>query len=909
MSHLQAKDAVQFQIRQNRLRRPRCPVDVIPRPRLLQLLDAPARLTVVVAPAGYGKTTLICNWLDSRRQPAAWVTLASDDSGLREFLMQTLLAVQIVLPSFGDGLLERFESNTLPPIAVIAEMLYQAFADAGQDLVLVLDDYHLLGDSEVHALLTALLSLHPLHLHLVITARHDPPLPLLSLRLHDRIVEIRGTDLRFSEKETLRLFEGQWAEPLSKTEINELVRGTDGWVMALRLAKLFFLQEQGFASLGKALDAGSYHAVEFLSEEVFVRLPQQVQVFLMRTAVLEQLCPGVCAAVGEVSEHDARAILRWLEDHGIFTVAMDEAHVWFEYHTLFRRLIKQQMGNAFTPQQIGEFHHLASTWYLNNGYTDDAIRHALMAGERGAALKIFAQVRPAIMNMQGWLRLANLIRLFPEEIRAREPELLIAEMWIARIQNDTKAVRANLAGAEAALLLQREQLSTPDREGREALAQLQGELEALKMFVCYWSMDATATIRHGLNCLALIPQEDTFVRIFVVIFLSLAHHMQGDLQAAYRVVDEYARSVWMLGPVYQMHVLTARGFVESIAADLPALRTTVEQMIALVRELPWTEESAIAYALRLQVDYAQNDLPAVVAQAHDFVERRYQISPRQYTQCAYLLAMAYHALGRHNEAHQIADSAVVYVNELNAVGYVPMVSGLQAELALREGRVEDADLHLRGMDSTPMISTANIYEPRMTLARLYLRQNTVDSLQAAADLLARLETMLEATHRTQFLSETLALKALYLQRCEKLADACVCLDRAIRLAEPGGNLRVFVNLGEELLSLLEYAQRKEVAPLFTAAIRTAILSESAALPAKRPPVQDDRPVQDNLAVVLTFREQEVLTLLGEHLTNQEIAGILNISPETVKRHCLSIYRKLNVKNRRAAAVLAKDLAD
>ncbi len=884
----------QFQTVPNRLRRPRCPADVIPRSRLLQLLDPPARLTFVIAPAGYGKTTLICNWLESSAYPAAWISLAADDSDLWQFLKRMVAAMQVISPTFGQDLLEQFDGSTLPSAAAIAEILYQAIAGVKHDFVLVLDDYHLLGDSQVHALVVALLKLRSQHLHLVILARHDPPLPLAALRLHERIAELRSADLRFTESETLRMFTGPWLEPLDNTEIGELVRGTEGWVMSLRLAKLYLLQEQGFASLGKALDAGAFHAMEFLSEEVFAQLPQHIRAFLMRTAVLEQLCAAVCVAVsgGSITEGDAQTSLLWLEKNGVFTVALDETRRWFQYHALFRRLITQQMGRHYTPDQIADLHRLASQWYASNGLTAVAIRHALAAGDRMEALRLFTAVRLDLVNAQEWSTLEQLVRLFPQEYSASQPLLLLTQLWIARSQSDTVTVRTELTRLEALLAADAGAPNTP---------QFQGEFHALKLFACYWSNDLAGAIRHGLQSLVLAPQEATYVRGFAVAFLCLAYQMNGEWSTAYKLLEEQAIQTWVAGPREQMHLLTAKSFVQSLAGELTALRATADQMLELASTLPWTEESAIAYHMRAFADYAQNDLEAVVVFAPKLLARRYQVPPRHYANCAYILALAYHTLGRVEEAGQVVTAAMAYIEEMNADEYTQVVDGLRAALALREGRVDEADHLLRKSAPAVFMPMMLFYDSHMTLARLYLRRNTVESLRAASDLLDRIERFLATSHSVRFLIETLALKALYLQRCGQEEAALETMERSLHLAEPGGYIRIFSDIGAELLELLKAMQNKGVTPLLTAAILESLV------PSRTANADVVTAGYADLAVILTFREQEVLHLLGERLTNQEIGARLNISPETVKRHSVSIFRKLNVKNRRAAALAARDL--
>ena len=384
--------------------------DVVVRPRLLKLLEQKVGLTLVVAPAGYGKTTLLCNWLEHAQLPSAWVSLDAAVNNLYQFLSYLVTAVHEVFPHFGPELVEQLAASSLPPHTVVLEMLCDALDAIDQEFVLVLDDYHAVSSPEIHALLADLVRKLPSSLQLVIAARYDPPLPLTSLRARGQIVEIRSRDLSFTEAETRELLAGSLSAPLAASEISELVRGTEGWVVSLQLARLYLRQEQGFATLGQALDVGAQRAIDFLSEEVLAHLPQAIHEFLLQTAVLERLCARACAAVSDIgiTAAAAQASLNWLVTNGIFTVPLDDTQEWFRYHALLRQFIAQQLRRQYPAARIAGLHRRASQWCAAAGYIEEAIHHALAAGDKAEALRVFAQVRPALMNAEDWPQLAPL---------------------------------------------------------------------------------------------------------------------------------------------------------------------------------------------------------------------------------------------------------------------------------------------------------------------------------------------------------------------------------------------------------------------------------------------------------------------------------------------------------------------
>ena len=358
-----------------------------------------------------------------------------------------------------------------------------------------------------------------------------------------------------------------------------------------------------------------------------------------------------------------------------------------------------------------------------------------------------------------------------------------------------------------------------------------------------------------------------------------------------------------------MHVPICRGFLQSIAGDLRALHESIGQLLASGKvNTTGTDIYGLAHYFQATVHYYQNDLPAVALVLAEPLARRYRLVPRHVIQCAYLLALSYQALQRPDDAHQVAASVLHYAQELGTLELMPLVNGLRAELALRQGRLDDAGLLLRDLAPLTPAPMPFAYVPHMTLARFYLHQNSVESLQAAGALLGQLQEIAETQHNIRALLQTLALKAVYWQVSGARTLALETLAHALRLAEPGGYIRIFADLGSGISGLLEELQPQGVTPLLIAAIRAAVAAEQLKPTAIVLPRKQAAPaVDDNLAVLLTFREQEVLRLLGERLTNQEIAQLLCISTETVKRHSISIFRKLQVKNRRAASLYARQL--
>ena len=312
-----------------------------------------------------------------------------------------------------------------------------------QEFILVLDDFQVIEEPAVHAFVTELLRRPPWQLHLVISTRRDPPLPLVAARAHGSLVEIRTTDLSFTAPETQQMMAGVLPQPIADETIDMLVHGTQGWGAGLHLARLYLRQQQDLASLPAALEGGAHYAMDYLATEVVAQLPKSIQGFLLQTSLLERVSAAACVAVSGdgIELREAQATLRWLEANGVFAVALDHEQQWYQYHPMFRQLLNRQLHQELAPTEIAALHRRASLWYADQGLTEEAVRHALAAGDTADAVQIVARARAAVMNQEEWWRLEQWVRLFPKEVVAREPELLVAQAWAARSQHQLPRCR------------------------------------------------------------------------------------------------------------------------------------------------------------------------------------------------------------------------------------------------------------------------------------------------------------------------------------------------------------------------------------------------------------------------------------------------------------------------------------
>ena len=570
---------------------------------------------------------------------------------------------------------------------------------------------------------------------------------------------------------------------------------------------------------------------------------------------------------------------------------MDPQGQWYRCHHLFRRLLRIQLAQRYSPEEIAKLRIRASAWLAGNGYIDEAIEHSLTAGDMAEAVRLVEAHRHAAMNQERWPDLQRWLSRLPRPVIDAHLGLVLAEAWLLHHRAARAGLPERLARAEA--LLQQMPL------GEDARLRLQGEIDAFTVQATYWMGEAERTLTLARRALAVTPIEHSYVRALARLFEAGALQMRGDISGAIETLDEGLREDRFGSPTYLPHLLVSFCFIYWVAADLPQLLKTAAHLLELARErnLPESQDWAhyflgCAHYQRNDLEAAGRDFAAVVSQsaaAHGFA----------YLHSAFGLAAAHQAQGLIEPPSAAAAKAVKYALEINNPAMLADARAFEAHLALLQGRDGEAARWAAQADRN--IRTAPMplfYAPDFTLVEILLAQGTPASLEEAARLLARLHEVVQATHNTRFLIEALALQALLHDARRERSAAMEALAQAVALAEPGGVIRVFVDLGPRMAALLHQLAAQTTRPGFIARLL-------AAFPPPRDPVPAPR--QSSLIEPLSERELEVLALLAQRLTNKEIARALSISPMTVKRHSSNIYQKLAVGGRREAVAKAAAL--
>ena len=881
-----------------KLYRPPTTRDVVGRAELYERLEEGRHLplTLVSAPAGYGKTTLVGHWLESRPGPSAWLSLDETENDPRTLLSYLVAAVRTIFPEACAETLAQLEAEAPLPLADIAVCLCNELDDCETDFVLALDDYHRVDNPAVHDVLMGCLLEHmPRPLHLVIISRMDPPLPLATLRAHHMLNEIRLKDLEFTERETGIFLRQATGRSISDSTVARIYDHVEGWAVGLRLAALALQHREDADAFLQEFGGDTQHIREYLLQEVVSRQPPNLRDWMRRTSILNRFCAPVCDAVLMTGDQEAGpAFVRFLEDRGMLCVSLDEKQEWFRYHHLFQELLYDQLKAHVAPNEIASLHQRAASWFEEHGWLEEAIHHALAGEGPAEAARLIVRHRNEILNQEQWHRLDQWLRLLPAEVVENDPELLMMEAWLCQNRGDYSKAYALLDRID-------EMVAAGECESSDT-ERLRGSVDALRSHQRYDEGHGDLALEHIERALEQLPHDCLAERAYAIIHEGVALQMCGDLERARkRIYAQLADTSIPIG-TFQTRMLIILAFLNWIAGDLGALRLTAQQLLELAEEYGLSESVELACYFLGIAQYQQNELSKAEASLVRVVAERNIPNFEMFAQSALALASVFQATRQADKARETVDSLCAHLLGARNVTLLQHAQAYQADLALRQGRISEAVRWAQGFDPGPFQAMYNFYEPRITLARVLIAQSTADSRMQADSLLTRLETFVAGIHATRFLIEVLALRALLHDARGDEPAAREALARAVSLAQPGGFIRLFVDLGPGLIKVLNSLELEEEGQRYVGRILAAFQADRES--------QAGEPLEQRttqMSAAMTNRELEILGLLADRLSRQEIADRLCISTATVKRHAENIYSKLGVPGRRQAVAKARDL--
>ena len=902
---------------QAKLHRPRVIGGLVPLARTQQRLahDIDRAFTLISAPAGFGKTTLLSEWLRVTARPGAWLTLDEHDSAPVTFLTYLIAAIRTIFPSACPETHAMLQTPTPPPLAVVCSALNNEIdnlADigeltTGQRFILVLDDYHRINDRAVHQIVNELLLHPPRPLHLAISARYDPPLSLHKLRARGDLIEIRSSALRFTSTEVADFLQKSLRVPIDEATITQVEKITEGWVAGLRFAALALNTEEGSQPLFIAGALEHRFVMDYLTLEVLARLPAAMQAFLMQTAILDRLNGALCDAV--IEEHanaeNSQQRLGWLENEGVFTIALDDQGEWYRYHSLFQRLLREQLTRRYRAEQIAVLHRRASAWYAANDLVEDALHHALAAGDADAAAQIVEAQRHRALNFSQFQRLEQWLKLLPPAMIQVRPGLLIIEAWLLAERWRTPDMNA---------LLDRIEMLLPDTALSETEQTiLESEIAALRSDYCYFMGDRDGLLRFSRRALEIAPMTLSSVRRFAWMNYLAALQLHGDFKTLQDALHASLREDRFHGDAFPVSPLITQCAVSWMSADLTALQQSALHLLRLTQERNLLNEQSWAHLYLGCVAYQCNDLERAFQAFSTIVNRPYNSHGHAFWQAAFGLAAVYCAQDAGERAQALSDALLATAWEMGGANVLEEADALAAFVALQRGTLTAAQRWAEAYDrSRPIAPMSMFYAPPLVLARILLDPVAPQNLADAEAWINHVYHFSCETYNVRVQIELLALRAILQEARGAHTAALTLLEDAVRLAAPGGLMRVFIDLGAPLVSLLTELEGRGSTPAFVRrllqnwpSLPTSGHTLAPSCPPAFAPTIGQVERNDFRSVPLTHREQEVLALLAQRLTAEEVAQQLVITENTVKRHRTNIYQKLGVSRLRDALAIAK----
>lgn len=896
--------------------------NLVPRQRLIERLNAglSRKLILVSAPAGFGKTIILSEWVQSIKCPVAWLSLDQNDNNLFRFLTYLTAALQTIDRKIGQAALAMLQSNQPPSTEVVLTTLINEITENSNPHILILDDYHLIEAQSIHEAITFLLDHSPPQTHLVIAGRSDPPLHLSRLRGRDQLIELRTTDLRFTTDETTAFLNQVMGLALSTEDITALDSRTEGWIVGLQMASLsirspFSVQGRDAkrtANVVSTITGSHRYILDYFTGEVLLQQPEDIQTFLLQTAILDRLTGPLCDFV--TGRKNGQEMLEKLDKANLFIAPLDNERRWYRYHHLFADLLRKQLGRA-QPDLVAGLHRLASEWYENNGLISEAVNHLLAIGDTEEAASIVEGNALAMMDHGELINLASWLDDLPDLVVRSRPLLCVAQAWPMAYAGQAEAVESLLKDAEKTLASFDDCIQSK-ADGKR----IRGHIAAIRSHVVGIRGELSHAAELAREALEHLPDEDLMSRGWATHQLGFMLRMNGDLTAAEQAFAEAIHINQAAGHSHiVMLVLCERATLHIHQGKLHRAAATCQEVIALAgnyviergQRLPVTGHAFIRMSDVLR---EWNDLDAATHYARDGLELCKQWGQADGILEGYLhLARALQESGDVDGAHNAMQRAKQVANEVSP-WFESYTAARQAKLWLFQGDNEEVTrwAQTNGMSADDSVSFQYAFN-YLVLTRLLItegQQKKGGGTEDALGLIVKLLDMAESTGANSYVIETLVLQAMAFQAQGDYDRALTALERALSLAEPEGFTRVFINEGAPMVKLLREAIIQGIAQDYAGKLLDLLKSETRDLQKRRTAIRPSTTFvidPSSLTEALTQREYEVMRLISAGLSNQEIAADLYLSINTIKTHTKSIYSKLNVNNRTQAVNRAREL--
>ncbi len=876
--------------------------------RLNEEIARGCRLTLISAPAGYGKSTLLSEWQAQADIPVAWLSLEKGENTPARFWSYFVAALntlpQVQRFNIGEALLQAFRAPQPGSMEAQFTQLVNQLSALEDRVCLVLDDLHTLSESQIHQNLIYLIE-HLPHtgrsLHLVVASRINPPWPLARWRVRGELNELRAMDLRFSYDETSHFLQGVLQLKLSPQEIATLQNRTEGWIAGLQMAAISMqgrLKAQGPEGVSYFIEtfSGSNRFIlDYLLDEVISQQSEEIRAFLYDTSILNQLCTPLCETL--IDRPGSQALLEQLERADLFLIPLDEERRWYRYHHLFAELLRKQL-KQYWPGRIPQLHQRASAWYAENNMPSEAVRHALAAGDIARLNQILAGNALVMVENAELLDVLRQFKELPANQVSSNPWLCVAYAWAKAYASPVAGMNDLLQQAEHALL---------NVEKDSEKDQLTSHLAAIRAYLAWMKGDADQALAFAQRALENLPDEDWAARTQLLNIKGLALQYQGNLHEATRAFEAALISGQTVGRIYETLFTSSNlAFAHLLQSHLGEAFSLCQAALSMIEGSSLSSERmpvlANAHATKSIILLEWNDLGSAVASARQGVALAEQWRQADALHFALnCLSQALGASGKLEEAFAVNQRAMQLARTISP-WYAQISTESEVVLLLAKGDIPAAARKVAELE--PGVGESQSRGLLLVeISLLYAQKRFLDVIDTLDGTLGDIKQK----GWNRFWLKLLSIQALALQALNRQEDALEVLEQCLAAAEPGGYVRIFVERDAPMASLLKIARNRGTNPEYISKLLAAFhLPEEFPEPGKPAPAAS-RSSGTNLVQPLSERELEVLRFLNSHLAVPEIAREMLIAPSTLRTHVRNIYLKLDVHGRLEALQKARNL--
>lgn len=858
------------------------------RSRLLRSLDLTfhKKLFLLSAPAGFGKTTLVRDWIDRGDFQAAWLSLDTGDDDLFQFLRYLVFSLRTIFPEFGERVIQMIQYPQNPSGEFIMTTLINEIFEMKHVFVLVLDDYHVIEDPEIDEALVFLLDNLPGNMHLIMTTREDPQLPLARLRARNQLGELRVGDLRFSQSEVAEFLNESMHLQISTEDISALDARTEGWIAGLQLAAISMQAHTDRSDFIQSFSGSHHFVMDFLVEEVLNFQSEEIQEFLLKTAILDRMSGALCDAILSGSGMNGQEILEYLYQVNLFIIPLDYERRWYRYHHLFLDLLRQRLVEKYGKENenglplISNLHRRASQWFQENGFFIEAFQHAVDADDISLAEQLLEGNGTPLQYRGVMLPVANWLSSLPEETMNSRPLL-----WLTYASTLTMMGRP-LENIEA--VLQNAEIRLGELEENEVMRDAIGQIASIRAMIAIPKYEMDTVIKEAKRAINYLHPDNLSVRTNVTWILGYILQVQGNLEEAEKSFHQ-ALAVSQASKNIVMSVASTIGLgqISECRNKLTQAQGYFEEVIKLAGKppLPYACEAYVGLA---RIAYEHNDLDAVEPNAQQSLLLARHIPNVNSPISSYLsLASLHFAKGELEKADEVISNAEGFAKQNNFPQRMPEIAKFRIHLLLKLG------------DISPANSLAEAYNLPISLAQVKIKQG---KFQEALTILQSHRKNMAAKGEMRAILEAQVIESLCYFYLEEIEQAASILKQALRKAKAGGFVRLFLDKGESMYKLLSATPVESQLRTYRAKILSAFEKE---VPSGEKTVGSI--TGGELIEPLSAREIEILQLISQGLTNQEISKKLFLALNTVKGYNRNVFGKLSVKNRTEAVLRAREL--